>query len=358
MEFFKIPTLHPRGTLTALPIIETQAGDVSAYIPTNVISITDGQIFLETELFYKGIRPAINVGLSVSRVGSAAQPFIMKKVSGSLKMELAQYREVESFAKLSSSLDSQTQRILLRGENLIEILKQTLNSPLTNNKQVFSIFFGLGYSTSWLSDVLNKIKQSLIFSTPLFISRLKMSWFEVFRMSASTFKVATITKFLESFLNFYDLMGLNRILELSIVEKLNAAILKVCPNYLFDDLMLIYLIENSEFNYENFITNSILNKLKLKIKKVDSTIKLEFKGLKLSVLKLNIPELILKSKKVKHNKNLNVLTLNKFFVLPFKVKKKTKSRNFAIRRLYDFLFQNLYIQFGGMKKKEEKSRFY
>jgi len=126
MEFFKIPTVQPRGTLTALPIIETQAGDVSAYIPTNVISITDGQIFLETELFYKGIRPAINVGLSVSRVGSAAQPFIMKKVSGSLKMELAQYREVESFAKLSSSLDSQTQRILLRGENLIEILKQNV----------------------------------------------------------------------------------------------------------------------------------------------------------------------------------------------------------------------------------------
>jgi len=184
----------------------------------------------------------------------------------------------------------------------------------------------LGYSTSWLSDVINKIKQSLIFSTPFFISRLKMSWFEVFRMSASTFKVATITKFLESFLKFYDLMGLNRVLELNIVEKLNAAILKVCPNYLFDDLMLIYLIENSDFNYENFITNSILNKLKLRVKKADAAIKVEFKGLKLSVLKLNIPELkakvVTSNSKQSSNKNLKVATLNKFFVLPFNVKKK------------------------------------
>jgi len=114
---------HGSGSLTALPVIETQAGDVSAYIPTNVISITDGQIFLETELFYKGIRPAINVGLSVSRVGSAAQVKAMKQVSGSMKLELAQYREVAAFAQFGSDLDASTQQLLNRGEKLTEILK-------------------------------------------------------------------------------------------------------------------------------------------------------------------------------------------------------------------------------------------
>ena len=113
-----------RGSLTALPIIETQAGDVSAYIPTNVISITDGQIFLETDLFYQGIRPAINVGLSVSRVGSAAQTKAMKKVAGSIKLELAQYREMAAFAQFGSDLDASTQRLLARGARLTELLKQ------------------------------------------------------------------------------------------------------------------------------------------------------------------------------------------------------------------------------------------
>jgi len=112
------------GSLTALPVIETQAGDVSAFIPTNVISITDGQIFLETELFYRGIRPAINVGLSVSRVGSAAQIKAMKQVSGSLKLELAQYREVAAFAQFGSDLDASTQQQLNRGAQLTELLKQ------------------------------------------------------------------------------------------------------------------------------------------------------------------------------------------------------------------------------------------
>ena len=115
---------HGAGSLTALPIIETQAGDVSASIPTNVISITDGQIFLETELFYKGVRPAINVGLSVSRVGSAAQIKAMKQVAGSLKLELAQYREVAAFAQFGSDLDAATQQLLNRGEKLTELLKQ------------------------------------------------------------------------------------------------------------------------------------------------------------------------------------------------------------------------------------------
>jgi len=134
------------GSLTALPVIETQAGDVSAYIPTNVISITDGQIFLETELFYKGIRPAINVGLSVSRVGSAAQIKAMKQVAGSIKLELAQYREMEAFAQFGSDLDAATQQLLNRGARLTELLKQGQYLPLPVEEQVVSIFAGVkGY---------------------------------------------------------------------------------------------------------------------------------------------------------------------------------------------------------------------
>ncbi len=130
------------GSLTALPIIETQAGDVSAYIPTNVISITDGQIFLETGLFYQGVRPAINVGLSVSRVGSAAQTKAMKKVSGSIKLELAQYREMAAFAQFGSDLDASTQKLLNRGARLTELLKQAQFSPLPFEEQTASIFAG------------------------------------------------------------------------------------------------------------------------------------------------------------------------------------------------------------------------
>jgi F-type H+-transporting ATPase subunit alpha len=131
------------GSLTALPIIETQAGDVSAYIPTNVISITDGQIFLETDLFYQGIRPAINVGLSVSRVGSAAQTKAMKKVAGSIKLELAQYREMAAFAQFGSDLDASTQRLLARGARLTELLKQPQYAPMAVEEQVVSIFAGV-----------------------------------------------------------------------------------------------------------------------------------------------------------------------------------------------------------------------
>jgi F-type H+-transporting ATPase subunit alpha len=130
------------GSLTALPIIETQAGDVSAYIPTNVISITDGQIFLETELFYQGIRPAVNVGLSVSRVGSAAQIKAMKQVAGSIKLELAQYREMAAFAQFGSDLDVSTQRLLARGARLTELLKQPQFKPVSVEDQVVTIFAG------------------------------------------------------------------------------------------------------------------------------------------------------------------------------------------------------------------------
>jgi F-type H+-transporting ATPase subunit alpha len=138
----KMSDVNGGGSLTALPIIETQAGDVSAYIPTNVISITDGQIFLETDLFFQGIRPAINVGLSVSRVGSAAQTKAMKKVSGSIKLELAQYREMAAFAQFGSDLDASTQKLLNRGARLTELLKQKQFSPMPFEEQTASIFAG------------------------------------------------------------------------------------------------------------------------------------------------------------------------------------------------------------------------
>jgi len=138
----KLNENHGSGSLTALPVIETQAGDVSAYIPTNVISITDGQIFLETDLFYRGIRPAINVGLSVSRVGSAAQIKAMKQVAGKIKLELAQYREMAAFAQFSSDLDPATQRLLARGSRLTELLKQPQFTPMAVEEQVVSIFAG------------------------------------------------------------------------------------------------------------------------------------------------------------------------------------------------------------------------
>ena len=132
------------GSLTALPIIETQANDVSAYIPTNVISITDGQIFLESDLFYSGVRPAINVGISVSRVGGNAQTKAMKKVAGKLKLDLSQYRDLEAFAQFGSELDPETQKQLARGERLVEMLKQNERSPLSVADQVASIYAGTG----------------------------------------------------------------------------------------------------------------------------------------------------------------------------------------------------------------------
>jgi F-type H+-transporting ATPase subunit alpha len=151
------------GSLTALPIIETQAGDVSAYIPTNVISITDGQIFLETELFYSGIRPAINVGLSVSRVGSAAQIKAMKQVAGSITLELAQYREMAAFAQFASDLDASTQQLLSRGARLTEVLKQDQYSPLPVEEQVVSIFSGVrGYLDPIAVSDVTRFEQGLL----------------------------------------------------------------------------------------------------------------------------------------------------------------------------------------------------
>ncbi len=151
------------GSLTALPVIETQANDVSAYIPTNVISITDGQIFLETDLFYKGVRPAINVGLSVSRVGSAAQVKAMKKVAGTIKLDLAQYREMEAFAQFGSDLDAATQRLLSRGVRLTELLKQDQYVPMAVEEQVVSIFSGVrGYLDGVEVDQIGRFEREFL----------------------------------------------------------------------------------------------------------------------------------------------------------------------------------------------------
>jgi F-type H+-transporting ATPase subunit alpha len=154
---------HGAGSMTALPVIETQAGDVSAYIPTNVISITDGQIFLETELFYRGIRPAVNVGLSVSRVGSAAQIKAMKQVAGRIKLELAQYREMAAFAQFASDLDPATQRLLARGVRLTELLKQPQYAPMPIEEQVVSIFAGVrGYLDGVEINQVTRFEQGLL----------------------------------------------------------------------------------------------------------------------------------------------------------------------------------------------------
>ena len=151
------------GSMTALPIIETQANDVSAYIPTNVISITDGQIFLETDLFYQGIRPAVNVGLSVSRVGSAAQIKAMKQVAGKIKGELAQYREMAAFAQFGSDLDAATQRLLNRGAKLTELLKQGQFSPLQAEEQVVVIYAGVnGYLDELPVSTVGRFEQELL----------------------------------------------------------------------------------------------------------------------------------------------------------------------------------------------------
>ena len=159
----KMSDANGGGSLTALPIIETQAGDVSAYIPTNVISITDGQIFLETDLFYQGIRPAINVGLSVSRVGSAAQTKAMKKVSGSIKLELAQYREMAAFAQFGSDLDASTQKLLNRGARLTELLKQKQYSPLPFEEQTCSIFAGTnGYLDGIATSDVTRFEEAML----------------------------------------------------------------------------------------------------------------------------------------------------------------------------------------------------
>jgi F-type H+-transporting ATPase subunit alpha len=192
----KMSDAHGAGSLTALPVIETQAGDVSAYIPTNVISITDGQIFLETELFYQGIRPAINVGLSVSRVGSAAQIKAMKQVAGRIKLELAQYREMAAFSQFASDLDAATQRLLARGSRLTELLKQPQFAPVPVEEQVTAIFAGTrGYlDTVQVSDV-GRFESSML-------SELRSTKPELLEAIRTSGEIAPeVEKGLEGFLN-------------------------------------------------------------------------------------------------------------------------------------------------------------
>ena len=183
----KLSDIHGGGSLTALPVVETQLGDVSAYIPTNVISITDGQIFLEANLFYNGIKPAVNVGLSVSRVGSAAQLFAMKKVAGSLKLELAQYREVAGFAQFGSDLDEATLRLLKRGSMLITLLNQDANSPIDIEKQIILLFgainnFFLTLNNKQLLFVENKLIQFLNNYFTFKLSSLTLRDNKIFKM--------------------------------------------------------------------------------------------------------------------------------------------------------------------------------
>lgn len=193
----KMGDAHGAGSLTALPVIETQAGDVSAYIPTNVISITDGQVFLETELFHKGIRPAVNVGLSVSRVGSAAQSKAMKKVAGTLKLELAQFREMAAFAKFGSDLDDATQRLLNRGAKLTELLKQPQFSPLPIEKQIVAVFAGV---RGYLDDI--DISEVASFEKGLFQF---MDESVLFKSLFVTLKADFDEDLLHAFLQFYVL---------------------------------------------------------------------------------------------------------------------------------------------------------
>jgi len=243
-------TQQTRGTLTAFPIIETQAGDVSAYIPTNVISITDGQIFLEAELFYRGVRPAINVGLSVSRVGSAAQPPLMKRVSGSLKMELAQYREIEGFSKLGANLDEHTQRLLTRGQNIIEMLKQDVFSPISTFGQSLSIFVGIGYSTSWLGEIvkIKKIYKDQLLNT----DRIKLSWLELFRLKSNNqFTLSDIKLFLSSILDYSKKIGIGDFMKNVVVENFTNVLISKCPFVFFDDIMYNYILERGQTTVDN-----------------------------------------------------------------------------------------------------------
>ncbi|MGI4851544.1 MAG: F0F1 ATP synthase subunit alpha [Janthinobacterium lividum] len=198
----KMSEAQGSGSLTALPIIETQAGDVSAYIPTNVISITDGQIFLETDLFYKGIRPAINVGLSVSRVGSAAQIKAMKQVSGKIKLDLAQYREMAAFSQFSSDLDVSTQKLLARGERLTELLKQSQYAPMSREEQVISIFCGVnGYLDKIEVKNINRFERELL-------AELKLKNPDILSSIRDTGQLSTqyqgeLVKFLDHFIGIF-----------------------------------------------------------------------------------------------------------------------------------------------------------
>jgi len=190
------------GSMTALPIVETQGGDVSAYIPTNVISITDGQIFLSADIFNSGIRPAINVGISVSRVGSAAQTKAMKKIAGTLKLELAQFAELEAFSQFASDLDPITQKQLARGARLRELLKQSQYSPLSVAEQVATIYTGInGYldniQVSQVRAFLSGLREYIAFQKPEYLNIISKT--ETFTKEAEQLLIEAITDFSEIF---------------------------------------------------------------------------------------------------------------------------------------------------------------
>lgn len=233
-----------RGSITALPIIETQAGDVSAYIPTNVISITDGQIFLESELFYRGIHPAINVGLSVSRIGSNAQYPILKTSGASLKVELAQYREVENFATFGAELDDFMVKLLFRGENIIEILKQDVNKPESLIQQVTQLFLSIGLNKKFENNFRENIKSgSRIFSNSLPLNHNE-SWLEILRLNCNSFSVEDVKPFIKAIFTFafnskFDIMSKTKSAGETLLEMLSKS-----PSFFFNDMVNCYLINN------------------------------------------------------------------------------------------------------------------
>jgi len=227
-----------RGTMTALPIIETQGGDVSAYIPTNVISITDGQIFLETDLFYRGVIPAVNVGLSVSRVGSAAQPVLIKTLSGSLKFVLAQYREVENFVKFGAELDDTMQRLLFKGENIVEVLKQDLHKPLSMFYQALHLFLSLGNPATFLK----KIDEKYINRTGTLISNQRISWLELLRFN-SNFSAADVQKLLDNVRVFLGESFIEEIIMNKSSDYLNFELFRKNPICIFDDFFKLFVLD-------------------------------------------------------------------------------------------------------------------
>lgn len=235
-----------RGTMTAFPIVETQAGDVSAYIPTNVISITDGQIFLETNLFYKGILPAVNVGLSVSRVGSAAQPALLKSVASTLKTELAQYRELENFVQFGADIDASLARLLYRGENIVKAMTQGVQTPVNLLNLVFEIILSVGFSKK-TDENFKKIKeQKNVKSGRFFLSNLQISLLEVLRTNINNFEVANVSDFISGFYNFLDVISFDISLYNSTFIDYITNVLNILPNFFYDDLIKLFLTKSGK----------------------------------------------------------------------------------------------------------------
>lgn len=261
-----------RGTMTAFPIIETQAGDVSAYIPTNVISITDGQIFLETGLFYKGILPAVNVGLSVSRVGSAAQPSLLKSVASTLKTELAQYRELANFVQFGADIDASISRALFRGENIVKAMSQGVQNPVNLVNLVFEVILSVGFSKKTDSS-FQSLKESKLeeHSGRTFNKDLQVSLLETLRSSVGYFDLDGVAQFIENFYYFLDVIAFDIYLYTEGFIEYITYMINILPTYLFDDLAKLFLIQSGDVisvNYKNKynIANfnaSIINELEL-----------------------------------------------------------------------------------------------